>query len=845
MSLINVVVDIDRPAPLVLVNDVASFSSQLEILYDNVTFKSTSTIAPLEVNVERSGQPTLITLRDVTIESGATIGSAAPFKIVTAGDAGVTLTLENVVINGVTALGSLVDVSGTGPVHVSIVGGSFGGNTLTSAGEGMFIFDSIASLSISGDATFGTTTDAPVIALRTKVPDTITLNGVSFTGATTALSVGGDADESTNNMTLIDVSFVDCPTPLDVDLNAGSVDEIRVVGSTFDNSPLSLAGVPSVHLEGTTFTEVVGSLPVLLSNAGTVLIDECDFTDNEGQTELSALQVDAYTSITIVGSTFTGNSRATRGTEYGAVVYIARADSSSDTIPVSISDSTFSDNTGAQRGQSVIEFAPSLAATITDVSFSNNLPSSDIISSSAVNFAGTVELTGLALVTSVAATTVGNLTIHCGPSQAGLERVPSFFYRNGADMTVLTNGPSGVLTIDSIGDESCVDDTTVDCCRAFRTGETGHTGVVSNSGVVELRAADVGHTVLFVPDLVQETDSARVHLRAGTTALDYVEFFGNAPIAPGKVEVQFVAPDADAVDLIKWRNLSPTNGTFDVVYSSGGQGAAEVKNSVLAVRSLFVCTGVNDCSGHGTCVGIDECNCEKDWDADGSGLCNSPDCSKRANCSNHGTCVGPQTCDCDEGWDGILATDGNPDPFCGTPACSPPCEGATECVAPPSTCVCPQGFTGPPNCTDIVGTTTAGEGSTPAGGGAGNTDGDPVGTGNESLIGVFVGAGCGILLLLACLFFSLQARRSRKAAAAASASAAPASSEGDASLSDMSQYGRLPTRNSEREGGGDGYDTVDTAVSKGKSRAGTDAIEYSKLPANVKKDEEVVGVEWD
>jgi Notch-like protein len=99
--------------------------------------------------------------------------------------------------------------------------------------------------------------------------------------------------------------------------------------------------------------------------------------------------------------------------------------------------------------------------------------------------------------------------------------------------------------------------------------------------------------------------------------------------------------------------------------------------------STPTCTGVNGCSGHGTCIAPDTCQCESGWEgAD----CSTFNCTDVNDCSANGTCIGANTCQCNTGWIGM---------DCTTPTCPGvnDCSGKGTCIAP-DTCECESGWEG-------------------------------------------------------------------------------------------------------------------------------------------------------
>ncbi|MBW2995161.1 hypothetical protein KY312_02320 [Candidatus Woesearchaeota archaeon] len=101
------------------------------------------------------------------------------------------------------------------------------------------------------------------------------------------------------------------------------------------------------------------------------------------------------------------------------------------------------------------------------------------------------------------------------------------------------------------------------------------------------------------------------------------------------------------------------------------------------------------CSGKGTCVAADTCECDPNWIGD---QCETEDiltcfgiaATDVAVCSGHGVCVEDDTCTCDPGWTGTEC-ETNID------ECSPnPCMNGGTCTdgVDQYTCTCPVGYTG-------------------------------------------------------------------------------------------------------------------------------------------------------
>ncbi len=72
--------------------------------------------------------------------------------------------------------------------------------------------------------------------------------------------------------------------------------------------------------------------------------------------------------------------------------------------------------------------------------------------------------------------------------------------------------------------------------------------------------------------------------------------------------------------------------------------------SLLPARIVVtqpICGSVNDCSGHGACIGPDLCLCDEGWSGSD---CGTVSCAALQDCSGHGVCASPNECVCDPGW---------------------------------------------------------------------------------------------------------------------------------------------------------------------------------------------------
>ena len=59
------------------------------------------------------------------------------------------------------------------------------------------------------------------------------------------------------------------------------------------------------------------------------------------------------------------------------------------------------------------------------------------------------------------------------------------------------------------------------------------------------------------------------------------------------------------------------------------------------------CPAKNECSGRGTCVRPNYCECEPGWTGND---CSTVSCKQANNCHNRGKCVSPNRCQCSAGW---------------------------------------------------------------------------------------------------------------------------------------------------------------------------------------------------
>ncbi len=121
-------------------------------------------------------------------------------------------------------------------------------------------------------------------------------------------------------------------------------------------------------------------------------------------------------------------------------------------------------------------------------------------------------------------------------------------------------------------------------------------------------------------------------------------------------------------------------------------------NGYIMRLSIAECDGVRAdngsvCSGHGSCVGIDQCQCNDGWSAEDCTVarCFGFTSGHPSICSAHGSCVAPDGCTCNDGWMGIDCsithcfgiTSNHPDV----------CSGNGQCIKH-NKCKCDGGFRG-------------------------------------------------------------------------------------------------------------------------------------------------------
>jgi hypothetical protein len=89
----------------------------------------------------------------------------------------------------------------------------------------------------------------------------------------------------------------------------------------------------------------------------------------------------------------------------------------------------------------------------------------------------------------------------------------------------------------------------------------------------------------------------------------------------------------------------------------------------------------NNCSNHGQCVDINTCQCYSGYTGE---VCGQFLCKNVNNCSTHGTCIAIDKCQCEPNWSGQN---------CNVPFCFNNCTNNGDCVGP-NTCKCIPGYTG-------------------------------------------------------------------------------------------------------------------------------------------------------
>ncbi len=146
--------------------------------------------------------------------------------------------------------------------------------------------------------------------------------------------------------------------------------------------------------------------------------------------------------------------------------------------------------------------------------------------------------------------------------------------------------------------------------------------------------------------------------------------------------------------------ISATTARLDpvsVAYTTFGILVGDQLNrGILQLYSNCFGVKVNDpsvCSGKGTCVGQDTCECNDGWSGDD---CSVPPCfgirsNETSACSGHGSCIGLDQCQCDDGWLGVDCSITHC--FGVTSNLPSVCSGQGQCIRH-NKCQCDDGFMG-------------------------------------------------------------------------------------------------------------------------------------------------------
>ncbi len=126
------------------------------------------------------------------------------------------------------------------------------------------------------------------------------------------------------------------------------------------------------------------------------------------------------------------------------------------------------------------------------------------------------------------------------------------------------------------------------------------------------------------------------------------------------------------------------------------------KGFIHKLSNLTKCHGVQSdnsvvCSGHGSCIGTDQCKCNDGWIGRDCSIAYCFDVMANETsiaCSGHGSCIAPDKCTCDDGW-----TERN----CSIPSIVPcfgidsddtlVCSSHGSCISP-DRCKCDSGWMG-------------------------------------------------------------------------------------------------------------------------------------------------------
>ncbi len=135
-----------------------------------------------------------------------------------------------------------------------------------------------------------------------------------------------------------------------------------------------------------------------------------------------------------------------------------------------------------------------------------------------------------------------------------------------------------------------------------------------------------------------------------------------------------------------------------IIYASDGSDAIFFGDfGHIYKLFLFECFGVmgtKACSGNGTCVQTDQCECDDGWTGSDCSLltCFGIARNVASVCSGHGSCIGIDECQCDSGWMGVDCSI----TYCFGVTSNLPdrvCSGKGQCVRP-NKCHCDRGRIG-------------------------------------------------------------------------------------------------------------------------------------------------------
>ncbi len=156
------------------------------------------------------------------------------------------------------------------------------------------------------------------------------------------------------------------------------------------------------------------------------------------------------------------------------------------------------------------------------------------------------------------------------------------------------------------------------------------------------------------------------------------------------------SPSSSNSILAKTASVKPST----VAYTTFGILVGD-QNKMRIQQLHLDCFGVKSydpsvCSGQGTCVASDRCECNNGWLGDD---CSSPSVTQcfdimsneTSVCSGHGTCIGLDQCKCDDGW---MQVDCSITHCFGFTSNLPEvCSGKGKCIRP-NKCQCDDGFRG-------------------------------------------------------------------------------------------------------------------------------------------------------